>query len=163
LFAIGATALAVAATRRLELGAPPRALACAAAAAISLGASLALAITTNLHADGAAALGCAVASPTAVRLARARDPLLLAPRGSRRGIARALDVASYTHLHRRLRRLPAREAGRASHRAPRRRPWRARRHAPCRRAARARGAARRSASAPPVDGGSRRALRDPHR
>ena len=83
LFLTGATALLVAGARRLELGAPPRALACAAAAGVGLVASLAIAITTGVQADAAAALGSAVACPIVVSFARARDPLLLARRGRR--------------------------------------------------------------------------------
>jgi hypothetical protein len=83
LFAVGATALLVAAVRRLELGAPPRALACAAAAGIGLVAAIAIALTTNVQSDAAAALGSAIACPIVIALARARDPLLLARRGRR--------------------------------------------------------------------------------
>ena len=83
LFAIGASALLIAAARRLELSAPPRALACGAAAGIGLLVSLALAITTTLHADSAAALGFAIACPIVVRLARTRDALTLSRRGRR--------------------------------------------------------------------------------
>jgi hypothetical protein len=83
LFLLGMTALLVAAARRLELGAPPRALACAVAAGAGLVAALALAIATNVQADAAAALGSAVVSPIVVRLAHARDPMLLARRGRR--------------------------------------------------------------------------------
>ena len=83
LFLVGATALLVAGARRLELGAPPRALACAAAAGAGLVAALAIAIATGVQADAAAALGSAVTCPIVVSLARARDPLLLARRGRR--------------------------------------------------------------------------------
>jgi hypothetical protein len=83
LFMVGASALLVASARRLELGAPPRALACAAAAGLGLLVAIAIAITTNVHADASAALGSAVACPIVVRLARASDPLLLARRGRR--------------------------------------------------------------------------------
>src|SRR4051812_28672478 len=83
LFGIGASALLIATARRLELSAPPRALACAAAAGIGLVLSLVLALTTTLHADSAIALGFAIACPTVVRLARARDALALSRRGRR--------------------------------------------------------------------------------
>lgn len=83
LFVIGAAALLIARARHLELGAPPRALACAAAAGIALVFSLAVVITTNVPADAAAALGTALAYPVIVRVARARDPLLLSRRGRR--------------------------------------------------------------------------------
>jgi hypothetical protein len=83
LFAIGATALFVAGARRLELGAPPRALACAAAAGIGLIVALAVSITTGAHADSAAALGGALAAPVIVELAQARDTLRLARLGRR--------------------------------------------------------------------------------
>lgn len=90
LFLIGASALLAAGARRLELGAPPRALACAAAAGIGLGVAIALAITTGIHADASAALGTAIACPVVVRVARARDALVLARRGRR-----ALTLAIY--------------------------------------------------------------------
>jgi hypothetical protein len=80
---VGATALLVAGARRLELGAPPRALACTAAAAIGLVTAIAIAITTGVQADAAAALGSAVACPIVVGLARSRDALVLARRGRR--------------------------------------------------------------------------------
>jgi hypothetical protein len=83
LFAVGAAALLSARARRLELGAPPRALACAAAAGIGLGVAIALAITTNIHADASAALGGALACPVIVRLAHTRDALTLSRRGRR--------------------------------------------------------------------------------
>ncbi|HSO35292.1 MAG TPA: hypothetical protein VLT33_22340 [Labilithrix sp.] len=83
LFAIGAGALLIAAARRLELSAPPRALACGAAAGVGLLVSLALAITTTLRADAAAALGFAIACPIVVRLARAGDALAVSRRGRR--------------------------------------------------------------------------------
>ena len=83
LFAIGAGALLIAAARRLELSAPPRALACGAAAGVGLLVSLALAITTTLRADAAVALGFAIACPIVVRLARTTDALVLSRRGRR--------------------------------------------------------------------------------
>jgi hypothetical protein len=83
LFALGATSLFVAGARRLELGAPPRALACAAAAGIGLIGALAVAITTGVGADAAAALGSAIAAPVIVQLAQTRDALKLARRGRR--------------------------------------------------------------------------------
>lgn len=83
LFAVGAASLLVAGARRLELGAPPRALACAAAAGIGLIVALAVTITTGVHADAAAALGTALACPVIVELAQARDALKLARRGRR--------------------------------------------------------------------------------
>ena len=83
LFAIGASALLIAAARRLELSAPPRALACGAAAGIGLLVALALAITTTLRADAAAALGFSIACPIVVRLARVTDALVLSRRGRR--------------------------------------------------------------------------------
>jgi hypothetical protein len=83
LFAIGASALFIAGARRLELSAAPRALACGAAAGVGLLGALALAITTNLHADAAAALGFAFACPIIVRVSRARDALALSRRGRR--------------------------------------------------------------------------------
>lgn len=83
LFAIGATSLFLAGARRLELGAPPRALACAAASAVGLIVAIALAITTGIHADAAAALGAALAAPVIVELAQARDALKLSRRGRR--------------------------------------------------------------------------------
>lgn len=81
LFTIGSTALFVAGARRLELGAPPRALACAAAAAIGLIAAIAITVTSNVDGDAAAALGCAMAAPVIVALAETRDALKLARRG----------------------------------------------------------------------------------
>jgi len=83
LFALGATALMVAFARRLELSAPPRALACAAAAATGLIAAITIAITTGAHADVAAALGVAIAAPIVVELAQARDALKLSRRARR--------------------------------------------------------------------------------
>ena len=83
LFGVGASALLIAAARRLELSAPPRALACGAAAGIGLVAALALALTTTIHADSAAALGFAIACPVVVRLAHAQDALTLSRRGRR--------------------------------------------------------------------------------
>jgi hypothetical protein len=83
LFLVGATALLVAGARRLELGAPPRALACTAAAGIGLVTAVAIAVTTSVQADAAAALGSALACPIVVGLARSPDALVLARRGRR--------------------------------------------------------------------------------
>jgi|GEM_PF-322523 len=83
LFALGASALLVAGARRLELGVPPRAFACAAAVATALLFAIILALTTHMHADAAAALGTALACPAVVRLARAKDALVVARRGRR--------------------------------------------------------------------------------
>ncbi|MDB4934839.1 MAG: two component, sigma54 specific, transcriptional regulator, Fis family [Labilithrix sp.] len=83
LFLIGATALLVAGARRLELGAPPRALACTAAVGIGLITAIAIAITTGVQADAAAALGSAIACPIVVAIARSPDALVLARRGRR--------------------------------------------------------------------------------
>ncbi|MDB4945754.1 MAG: two component, sigma54 specific, transcriptional regulator, Fis family [Labilithrix sp.] len=83
LFTLGAAALFLASARRLELSAPPRALAAAAAAGLGLLVALALALTTTWHADAAAAVGFALACPFVVRLARVRDALKLSRRGRR--------------------------------------------------------------------------------
>ncbi len=83
LFGVGASAVLIGAARRLELSAPPRAVACGTAAGLGLLFALALAITTTLHADSAAALGFAMACPIIVRLAHARDALALSRRGRR--------------------------------------------------------------------------------
>jgi hypothetical protein len=83
LFVVGAVALLTAGARRLELGAPPRALACTAAVGIGLVTAIAIAITTGVQADAAAAFGGALACPVVVALARSRDPLVLARRGRR--------------------------------------------------------------------------------
>ncbi len=83
LFAIGSQALLVGSARRLELEAPPRALACAVAAGLGLVLSLSLALTTSLRSDAATTLGFAVACLAIVRLARAGDTLALARRGRR--------------------------------------------------------------------------------
>lgn len=89
LFAIGVVALLVAGARRLELVAPPRALACAAAAGVGLLAAIALAIAGVFHADSAVAVTSAAASIAVVHLARVREVAKLARRG-RRALALAL-------------------------------------------------------------------------
>ena len=83
LFIVGAVALLTAGARRMELGAPPRALACTAAVGIGLVTAIAIAITTGVQADAAAAFGGALTCPVVVALARSRDPLVLARRGRR--------------------------------------------------------------------------------
>ena len=83
LFSLGAAALLIASARRLELSAPPRALAAAAAAGVGLLVALALALTTTMYADSAAAIGFAVTCPIVVRLAGVRDALKLSKRGRR--------------------------------------------------------------------------------
>ncbi len=83
LFALGAAALVTASVRRLELAAPPRALACAATAGVALFVALALAIAGTLAADAASALATTTASIVVVRLARSPDPIALSRRGRR--------------------------------------------------------------------------------
>jgi len=83
LFAVGAAALLVAGVRRFELGAPPRALACAAAVGAGLLVAIALAVTTNVHADAAVALGASATFPVVIRVARAKDAAVVAARGRR--------------------------------------------------------------------------------
>lgn len=83
LFAVGAAALLVAGVRRLELGAPPRALAAAAAVGAGLLVAIALAITTTVRADGAVALGAAASLPIVIRVSRAKDAAVVAAWGRR--------------------------------------------------------------------------------
>jgi hypothetical protein len=83
LFALGATALALATTRRLELGAPPRLFACAGAAALGLVFALVLALGGAARADAATALGTTLAAIGMVRLARAKDARSIARVGRR--------------------------------------------------------------------------------
>ncbi|MBX3186358.1 MAG: hypothetical protein KF819_05050 [Labilithrix sp.] len=83
LFGVGAAALFLSGVRRLELGAPPRAIACAAAAGVGLLVAIAVALTTSARADAAAAIGAALAFPAVVRLAQTKDGLELATRGRR--------------------------------------------------------------------------------
>lgn len=83
LFGIGAMALLTFGIRRLELGAPPRALVVASASGIGLLIAITLAIGTKVRADAAAALGSALAAPAIVRLTRARDAWQVARRGRR--------------------------------------------------------------------------------
>lgn len=83
IFALGATSLLVGGARRLELAVPPRALVCAGAAGVGLAAAAALALSGVVPTDAAAALGGAIAAALVVRLARARDALVLARRGRR--------------------------------------------------------------------------------
>ncbi|MBS2013823.1 MAG: hypothetical protein JST00_13120 [Deltaproteobacteria bacterium] len=85
LFAVGACALLLAGVRRLELDAPPRAIACAAAVGVGLLLSITFVITTSIHADAAVAIGAAGVFPVVVRLARAKDALAIA-RGGRRAL-----------------------------------------------------------------------------
>lgn len=80
---LGTTALLVAGARRLELVVFPKALACAGAAASGLVVAVALAWTTAIPSDTAAALGGVTASALIVRLASTEDALALA-RGGRR-------------------------------------------------------------------------------
>lgn len=83
LFVLGAVAVLVAGARRFELASPPRAVACAAAAGVGLLSAIALAIAGVLRADAAVAVTSAVASCAIVRVARARNVVLLAKRGRR--------------------------------------------------------------------------------
>jgi hypothetical protein len=83
LFVLGAAALLVAGVRRLELGAPPRALACASTAGVALLSALALAIAGTLAADAVAALATSIAGLVVVRLAQAKDPIAVARHGRR--------------------------------------------------------------------------------
>jgi hypothetical protein len=90
LFALGATSLLTAGARRLELAAPPRALASAAAGGIGLLLALALAIAGTMHADAATAFTFTLACTVIVRLTHGGDPFTVARRGRR-----ALTLALY--------------------------------------------------------------------
>lgn len=83
LFGVGACALLLAAVRRLELGAPPRALACAAAVGTGLLLSIAIVLTTNVRADACVALGASIVFPVVVRLSKTKDAHAIAKRGRR--------------------------------------------------------------------------------
>jgi hypothetical protein len=80
---LGATALLVAGARRLELAAPPRALACAAAAGVALILAIAFAIAGTMRADAAMAVFGAASTIATVRLAYATDSLRIAKQGRR--------------------------------------------------------------------------------
>lgn len=81
--ALGMTALLVAGARRLELSAPPRALACAGAVGVSALAAGGLALGRSVSADAAFATFGALGSAVVVRLAHAQAPLALARVGRR--------------------------------------------------------------------------------
>lgn len=83
LFVLGATALVVTGMRRLELGAPPRALACAACAGIGLLVAAAFAFATTMRADAAATLGVTLAAGGIVAVAAKTDAFAVARRGRR--------------------------------------------------------------------------------
>ena len=83
IFALGGGALVIAGARRLELGAPPRALACAAAAGIALVATLVLSFTNTTRPDAALAAMSGFATLAIARLAATGDPIVIARRGRR--------------------------------------------------------------------------------
>ena len=114
LFALGATALSIGGARRLELAVPPRALACAGAAGAGLAIGVALALTSVVPADAAAALGGAIAlgahraSRRYARRARPRapGPARARPRSLRRPGRRARGDRGREQDVRRQRRHP---------------------------------------------------------
>ena len=77
------TALLTAGARRLELGAPPRLLACAGAGGAGLVIALVLALGNTLRTDSAVALGAAGSAMLVVRIAHARRAMVVARRGRR--------------------------------------------------------------------------------